>query len=272
MTRKTRMCRKCGMPMKGHSRSGCLISNSAEHKLEDNGVSMISSTPSFVIPETGPFRRQNPNYVHPPPPTQMEPLVLSSASLTTTEPVCSVNTMHRRSTAPFQQFTPNWSRPSSSQPHHRVPKQQSPFLLDPTSAASLVTALLPASVFGVQPGDSATLVAGIYQVPSTTIESFRTRALSNGIYCVPLNLVKEEEEERRSMQNVDLAQSTTWIITGSDPSDVDALVAILQPARGPFSQIRAPTVTAIMQTARDMDVRQYIVLLLCLFMFIAILG
>ena len=212
---KTPMCRKCGMPMKGHSRSGCLISNSAaaEHKLEDDGVSMISSTPSFVIPE----------------------IVLSSASLTSMEHVYSVNTMQRRSIPTSQQVTPNWSRPSSPQPQHRVPRQQSPFVLDSASAASLVTALHPDSVFGVQPGDSTTLVAGIYQVPSTTVESFRTRALSNGIYCVPLNLVKEEEEERRSMQNVDLAQSTTWIITGPDPSDVDSLVAILQPARGNFS-------------------------------------
>lgn len=217
MTRKTPLCRKCGMPMKGHPRLGCRIPNSAEQK-DDSGA---STTPSFVIPETGPFRRQNPNYV-PPSPSQMEPLVLSSASLTTTEPVCSVNTMQQRSFPPFQQFTPNWSRPSSPQPHRRVPKQQSPFVLDSTS---LVTALYPASVFGVRPGDSesVTLVAGIYQIPSTTIESFRARALSNGVYCVPLNLPKEEHT-----QNVDLARST-WIITGPNPNDVDALVAILRP-------------------------------------------
>ena len=95
MTRKTPLCRKCGMPMKGHSRSTCLLP-----KQKDDG---ILSTPSFVIPETGPFRRQNPNYVPPPP----EPLILSSASLTTTEPVFSVNSTTQRSYPPIQQFTPH---------------------------------------------------------------------------------------------------------------------------------------------------------------------
>lgn len=260
MTRQTPLCRKCGMPMKGHSRSGCLIPNSTEQK--DNGASMILSTPSFVIPETGPFRRQNPNYIRPTP-SQMQPLVLSSASLTPTEPVCSVNT-RQRSCPPIQQFTPNWSRPSSPQPHpsRRVPKQQSPFVLE---SASPVAALFPASVFGVQPGDSVGLVAGIYQVPSTTVESFRTRALSNGIYCVPLKLPKEER-----MRDVDLPRST-WIITGPNPSDVDALVAILQP-RGLISQI---PLTVIIQMARGMYAlhhRALALILLCIFMFLAILG
>jgi hypothetical protein len=255
MTRKTPLCRNCGMPMKGHARSGCRMPNSPEQKYD--GASM---TPSFVIPETGPFRRQNPNYI-PPPPPQMEPLILSSAFLAPTEPVYSVNTM-QRSFRPIQQFTPNWStRPSSPQPHPscRIPKQQYPsFVLE---SASPVDALYPASVFGVQPGDddSVNLVAGIYQVPSTTVESLRTRALSNGIYCVPLKeklLLKEEEEvEERSMQNDD--SDLTWIITGPDPSDVDALVAILQPPpRG------------IMQMFRDM-VLYYgalaLLLLLCVF-------
>ena len=263
MIRKAPLCRKCGMPMKGHSRSTCLIPNSTKQK--DDGASMISLTPSFVIPETGPFRRQNPNYV-PPPPSQPEPLVLSSASLTTTEPVCSVNTT-QRSFPPMQQFTPNWSRPSSPQPHCRVPKQQSPFILD---SASPVTALFPASVFDVQPlaGDSVRLVAGIYQLPSTTIESFRTQALLNGIYCVPLNLPKEEHT-----QNVDLARST-WIITGPNPSDVDALVASLQPRRrGLFSKMIWPT--AIVQMVRDMDALHYrvmVLLILNVIMLIAILG
>ena len=236
MSRKTPLCRKCGMPMKGHSRSGCRITNSPEQ--EGDGVSMISSTP-FVIPETGPFRRRNPNYV-PPPHSQMEPLVLSSTSLTTTEPVCSANTTRRNNIPSFQQqFTPNWSRPSSPQPYHRVPKQQLPFGL------KSVDALHPDSVFGVQPDDSVKLVAGIYQVPSTTIESVRTRTLSNGLYWVPLNLPKKEGE---NMQNVDLTTST-WIITGPEPSDVDALAAILQP-RGLFSQIR---LTEIVQMVRNMD-------------------
>jgi hypothetical protein len=261
MTRKTPLCRNCGMPMKGHSRSGCLIPNNTEQK--DDGASMISSTPSFVIPETGPFRRQNPNYV-PPPPSRMESLVLSSASLTPTEPVCSVNTMQRNFFPPLQQFTPNWSRPSSPQPHPRVPKQQSPFVLE---SASPVAALLPASGFGVQPGDSVRLVAGIYQIPSTTIESFRTRALSNGIYCVPLKLLKEERT-----QNVDLARST-WVITGPNPSDVDALVAILQ-LRG-LVRVSQIWLTTIVQMVKIMDALHYralALLLLCIFMFIAILG
>ena len=260
MTRKTPLCRKCGMPMKGHSRLTCLIPNRTEQK--DDGVSMILSTPSFVIPETGPFRRQNPNYV-PPPPSQTEPPVLSSASLTTTEPVCSVNTT-QRSFPPAQQFTPNWSRPSSPQPRYRVPKQQSPSVLD---SALPVTALFPASVFDVQPqgGDSVRLVGGIYQLPSTTVESFLSQALSNGIYCVPLNHLKKE-------QNDDLARST-WIITGPNPSDVDSLVAILQPRKGLVSQMIWPT--AIIQMVRGMDALQYrllALLILNVFMFIAILG
>ena len=263
--RKTPLCRKCGMPMKGHSKSGCLIPNNTEQN--DDGASIISSTPSFVIPKTGPFRRQNPNYV-PPPSSQREPLVLSSASLTPTEPVCSVNTMQRigHSFPPVQQFTPTWSRPSSPQPHRRVPKQHSPFVLE---SASPVAALLPTSVFGVQPGDSVRLVAGIYQVPSTTIESFRIRALSNGIYCVPLKPLKEER-----MQNL---TRSTWIITGPDPSDVDALVAILQP-RGFVSQIRPTTILQmVLQLVRVMDALHYrtvalLLLFLCIFIFIAILG
>jgi hypothetical protein len=120
MARRTPLCRHCGMPMKGHSKSGCLIPNSPEQK--DEEASMISSTPSFVIPETGPFRRQNPNYI---PPPQMDPLVLSSASLTPTEPVTT-----QRSFPPLQQFTPTWSRPSSPQPNRRVSKQQSSFVLE----------------------------------------------------------------------------------------------------------------------------------------------
>ena len=256
MTRKTPLCRNCGMPMKGHSRSGCLIPNSRySPEQKDDGISMISSTPSFVIPENGPFRRQNPNYV-PSPPSQMEPLILSSASLTPTEPVCSVNTM-QRSFPPLQQFTPNWSRPSSPQPHHQIPKQQSSsFVLE---SASPVVSLSPASVFCVQPGDSVKLVAGIYEVPSTTVESLRIRALSNGIYCVPLELPKEEH-----MQNVDLAPST-WTIAGTNPSDVDALVAILQPrARGLVSQIRP---TTIMQMVRDVDALYCVAFALFLYVF-----
>ena len=242
--------------MKGHSRLTCLP-NKTEQK--DDGASMISSTPSFVIPETGPFRRRNPNYEPPPSPSQMEPLVLSSASLTSTEPVCSVNTTQHgfARIPPVQQFTPNWSRPSSPQPHHRAPKQ-SPSILDSTSP---VTPLLPASVFGVQPGDSVRLIAGIYQLPSTTIDSFRTRALSNGIYCVPLDLLREEHT-----QKVDLAWST-WIITGPNPSDIDALVAILQPQR--IISQRRPT--TIMKMVRDMDALHYrvlVLLLLFIFMFL----
>ena len=249
MIRKTPLCRNCGMPMKGHSRPRCLITNSPEQK--DDGASIIASTPSFVIPETGPFRRQNPNYHDvPSPPSKMEPLVLSSTSLTPTEPVCSVNTM-QHSLPPIQQFTPNWSGPSSPQPRRRVPKQHSP------ESASPVAASLPASVFGVQPGDSVRLVSSIYQVPSTTVNSLRTRALSNGNYCVPLKLLKEER-----MQNVDLARST-WIVTGPNPSDVDALVAILQ-QRGFVSQIRS---TTIMQMVRDMDALHYGALALFLVFF-----
>ena len=254
--RKTPLCRKCGMPMKGHSRSGCLMPNSAGQK--DDSISMISSTPSFVIPETGPFRRQNPNYL-PPPPSQMEPLVLSSASLTPTEPVCSVNTTKRHSFPPLQQFTPNWSRPSSPQPQQRVPKQQS---------ASPIAALSPASVFDVQPGDFVRLVAGIYQVPSMTAESFRTRALSKGIYCVPLQKVPKEER----VQNVDLPR-LTWIVMGPNPSDVDAFAAILQP-RGFVSLLSQIRPAAFIQLVRVMDGLHYralALLLLCVFMFIAIL-
>ena len=263
MTRKTPLCRKCGMPMKGHSRSTCLVPKNTEQK--DDGTSMILSTPSFVIPETGPFRRQNPNYVPPPP----EPLILSSASLTTTEPVFSVNSTTQRSYPPIQQFTPHWSRPSSPQSHCRVPKQQheSPFLLN---SASPVTSLFQTSVFGGQQplaGDSVRLVAGIYQLPRMTVESFRTRALSNGMYCVPLDLLKEKHT-----QNVDLTRST-WIITGSDPNDVDALVAILHPRQGLVSQMMIWP-TAVKQMVRDMDALHYRVfalLLLCIFMFVAIL-
>lgn len=228
------LCRSCGMPMKGHSKSGCLILNRPEQK--GDGTSVISSTPSFVIPETGPFRRQNPNYV---PPPQVEPLVLSSASLTPTEPVCSVNTA-QRSFPPLQQFTPKWSRPSSPQRSRRIPKQQSSFVLE---SASAVAASFPASVFGVQPGDSVELVAGIYQVPSTTVQSLRIRALSNGIYCVPVEPVGEER-----IQNVD----STWIVTGPNINDVDALVSILQP-RDPVSRIP----TTIMQMVRDMNALHY---------------
>jgi len=244
--------------MKGHSRSSCPIPNGTEPKYD--GPSMISSTPSFVIPKTGPFRRQNPNYV-PPPPLQTETLVLSSASLTTTEPVCSVNTT-QRSFPPIQQFMP--SRPSSPQPHHRVPKQQpgSPFVLD---SASPDTALFPVSRVQPLAGDSVK-VAVICQLPNTTIESFRTQAFSNGLYYVPLNPLLKEEH----MQNVDLARST-WIITGPNPSYVDALAAILQPQRGLVSQIR---LTEIIQMVKDMDALHYRVLallLLCISMFIAIL-
>ena len=238
MTRKTHLCRNCGMRMKGHSRLGCLIPNSTEQN--DDRASMILSTPSFVIPETGTFRRQNPNYVPPSPPPSQMAHVLPSAPLTPTESVCSF--------PPVRQFTPNWSQPSSLQPHLQAPKQQSPFVLKSTSP---IAALSQASIFGVQPGDSVRLVAGIYQIPSTTIESFRTRALSNGSYCVPIKLPKEER-----LQHVDLARSS-WIITGPNPSDVDALIAILQP-RGLVSQI--------------MDALHYRTLALLLCIFNAILG
>jgi hypothetical protein len=172
----------------------------------------------------------------------------------------SMTTQHG---VPLQQFTPT-GRPSSSQfePHRRLPNQQSSFL--PDSAASLVTALFPSSVFGVQPLDPVRLVAGIYQIPSTTIESFRTRALSNGIHCVPL------KEEHTGMQNVDLARST-WIITGPEPSDVDSLVATLQPPRGLVSESQ---IRAVMQIVRDMDAlhfRVLVLLFLFIFMFIAVL-
>ena len=82
------------------------------------------------------------------------------------------------------------------------------------------------------------------------------------------NLLKEEHA-----QNVDLARST-WIITGPNPSDVDALVASLQPRRrGLFSQMIWPT--AIVQMVRDMDALHYrvmVLLILNVIMFIAILG
>ena len=112
--------------------------------------------------------------------------------------------------------------------------------------------IFPRFIFEVQPlpawvaGDSVRLIAGIYQLPSTTIDSFRTRtqAILNGIYCVPLNLLKEE-------QNVDLARST-WIITGSNHSDLDALVYILQRQRGLVSQMIWPT--AIIWMVRNMPV------------------
>jgi len=250
--------------MKGHSRSACLTNSNEQ---EGDGSSMFLSTLSFIIPETGPFRRQNPNYV-PPPPSQMEPLVLSSASLTTTEPVCSVNTIQRHNLPSFQQqqFTPNWSRPSSPQPRHRVPKQQS---------ASPVAAIHPDSVFGIHPDDSVELIAGIYQVPNTTIESFRTRARSNDIHCVPLNLPTKKlnlPKKGENTRNVDLTQSSTWIITGPDSSNVDTLVAFLQP-RGLFSQIR---LTEIMQMVRDVDTLDsrtlLAVLILSIFAFLAIVG
>lgn len=176
----------------------------------------------------------------------MEPLVLSSASLTPTEPVTTQRSF------PLQQFTPNWSRPSSPQPNRRVSKQQSSFVLEPPSE---VPALFPASVFGVQPGDAVRLVASIYQVPTATVESLRTRALSNRIYCVPL------EPKEEPMRNVD----STWIVTGPNINDVDALVSILRP-REPVSQMP----TAIMRLVRGMNALHYgaLALLLCAFKFI----
>ena len=231
MTRKTLLCRKRG---KGHSRSTCLIRNTLSKK-----------TSRHQLCTTSPFTT--------------EPLVMSTL---------------RRQQSLFVlwiQYNVVFllsSRHSSPQPHCRVPKQQSSFLLD---SASPVTALFPDSVFEVQPlpvaGDSVRLIAGIYQLPSTTIDSFRTQALLNGIYCVPLNLLKQE-------QNVDLERST-WIITGSNHSDLDALVSILQRQRGLVSQMIWPT--AIIQMVRNIpvDVLHYRVMalpILCIFMFIAILG
>lgn len=259
MTRKTPLCRNCAMPMKGHSRSGCLVPKlqTASPEPKDDGTSIISSTPSFIIPETGPFRRQNPNYVLQPPP-KVETLVLSSASFTPTEPVRSANVM-KPSFPPLQQFTPNWSRPSSPQPSRRVLKQQSSFIPESASAA-----LSPASVFGAQPGDSVRLVAGIYELPSTTVKSFRTRALSNGIYCVPIEPLRESFSEGR-IQNVDLPPST-WVVTGPMFSDVDALVATLRP-RGLVWRISQIRPTTIMQVVRDLDALHYGAIALLLFAF-----
>jgi len=227
--------------MKGHPRLGCLVPNlQSSPEQKDDETSFIPSTPSFVIPETGPFRRQNPNYVLPPssPPSNEAPTVLSSASFTPTEPVSSVNAM--KGTLPsYQQFTPDWSRPSSTQLHRRVLKAQS-------------------SVFGAQPGDSVRWVAGIYQIPTTTVESYRTRALSNGIYCVPIEGPLKGNIPEARMELDDELEPSTWIVTGSRYSDVDALVAILQP-RGLVWRILHVWPTAIMQVVpiRDMDVLHY---------------
>ena len=79
---------------------------------------------------------------------------------------------------------------------------------------------------------------------STPQHDYRLIAHSGGIYCVPLNLLKEE-------QNVDLEPST-WIITGSNHSDLDALVSILQRQRGLVSQMIWPT--AIIWMVRNMPV------------------
>ena len=238
MARKAPLCRHCGMPMKGHSKSSCLkpklqsitVSPEAEG---DDGTSIISSTPSFIIPETGPFRRQNPNYVLPSPP-EVETLVLSSASFTPTEPVHeSVNELRRSFPPPFQQFTPNWSRPSSPQQpsgQRGLKQQESSFVL----GSGRSPALSPISVFGPRLGDSVRLVAGIYEIPNTTVKAFRSQALSNGIYCVPIEPLKKEEEKEEYMQmqqNVDSlppSTTTTWIVTGPRFNDVDVLVAVLQ--------------------------------------------
>lgn len=250
MARKAPLCRSCGMPMKGHSKSGCLIPKHLPSP--DDGISTILSTPSFVIPETGPFRRQNPNYVLLSP--KAEPAVLSSASFTPTELVPSENAK-QRSFPPFQQFTPNWSRPSSPQPTRRVPKQQqSSFVVDSAPA--------PLSLFTTQPENSVRLVAAIYQVPNTATESFLTRAVSNGIYCVPVEPPRELISEDHT-QNVDWKPSSTWIVTGRMTGTVNSLVAILRP-RGLGS-------TSVIQMVRSMNALHYgvlAVLLLCVFKFI----
>ena len=102
---------------------------------------------------------------------------------------------------------------------------------------------------------------------STPQHDYRLIAHSGSNYCVPLNLLKEE-------QNVDLEPST-WIITGSNHSDLDALVSILQRQRGLVSQMIWPT--AIIQMVRNIPVdalhyRALALMILCIFMFIAILG
>lgn len=232
MTRRAPLCRNCGMPMKGHSKSGCLVPNVESSP----GTSFIPSTPSFVIPATGLFRRQNPNYTLPPPspPPKLES-VLSSASLTPTEPVLESIDAMKRSFPSYQQFTPDWSQPSSAQPTRRVLKAHSTFILEPPS------------LFDAQP-DSARCVAVIYQIPTTTVESYRTRALSNGIYCVPIEGPLKENILDERMEDDDLEPST-WIVTGPRCSDVDTLVAILRP-RGLFWRILHVWPTAMMQVIR----------------------
>ena len=246
MTRKAPLCRNCGMPMKGHSKSGCLVPNLKSATPSPEPKERILSTPSFVIPETGPFRRQNPNYVLPPPLPKVENLPLSSASFTPTEPVSSMN---ERSFPPLQQlptlqqFTPNWSRPSSPQSSRRVLKQQSSFVAPAAPS--------PASVFGTRLGDSVRLVAGIYEVSNTIIKPVRARALSNGIYCVPIEPLTGSSSEERT-QDVDMSLST-WLVTGPKITDVDALVANLQPRRNVW-WIRP---IAIMQKVRHSDALHY---------------
>ncbi|KAF8806263.1 hypothetical protein BYT27DRAFT_6646338 [Phlegmacium glaucopus] len=245
MTRKVPLCRNCAMPMKGHSKSGCLLpkSQTASPEPKDDGTSIISSTPSFVIPETGLFRRQNPNYVWQPSP-ELETLVMSSASLTPTEPVHSANTV-KHNIPPLQQSTPGWNRRSS-------PQQQSSLVPPEFTSAPLS----PASVFGVQPEGSVKLVACIYELPSTSVKSMRARALSNGIYSVPVEPLSGPSSSEESMQNINLSPPSTWIVTGPKFSDVDALVAVLRP-RGLVWRISQIRLTAITQMVRDLDALHY---------------
>ncbi|KAF8165683.1 hypothetical protein B0H34DRAFT_248453 [Crassisporium funariophilum] len=245
-SRKTPHCRSCKTPMRGHrrdegavicptyptppstppserasteplSRSSTPDISQFNDRPEFYPVQRIAAKPSFVIPETGIFRRMNPNFVQHTRADFMEGVPDPSTVARGPSTICSSSNYARQI-----------QRGMSSEPPSRPPSPDRECTPGPsgTKASTLDGAPSPPS----QNPDIAKhgkFIAGIYDIVESNLNEARELATRIGLHSITVEKPKKFQLHSPRGKGKADEQRSVWVVTGTLPHHVEDVVAML---------------------------------------------